>query len=173
MKDEMNAIDKFLYKLIICLVLLVSMILLDKVKVVNLNNIRTEMKQNVNMLKVLRFVNGDKGVFLPLDISDEVVQSVSQKYMNYEEINGGKRIIISDMQGVEAYKDGIIIKKFQNKDGTYQVTVKGMDDVEYIYDNLDTVDLNIYKIVKSGDIIGKPRTVSNKTYFDFYEDKYL
>ena len=173
MKDEFNAIDKFLYKFIICLVLLISMILLDKVKVLNLDNIRFGMQENVNFLKILKYVNTDNEVFIPLNISEEVTATVSQTYMNYEEIKDGKRILVNEMQGVEVYKAGIVIKIYQNKDNTYQVTIKGLDDIEYIYDKLVSVDLNIYKIVRSGDIIGKPKTTIDNSYFDFYEVKYL
>lgn len=173
MKDELSVVDRFLYKFIICLVLLVSLMLLDKVNILNIKEVRQDLAQNINMLKVLQFVNTDKEVFLPLNVNDEVIQSVSQTYMNYEEIEDGKRIILNQMQGVEVYKSGIVIKIFQNKDDSYKVTIKGIDDVEYIYDKLEFVDLNIYKIVKSGDIIGKPKTVSDKNYFDFYEVKYV
>ena len=110
---------------------------------------------------------------MPLDISEEVTESVSQTYLNYESIAGGKRIILSQMQGVEVYKSGLIMKIYQNKDKTYQVTIKGIDDIEYIYDKLETVDVNIYKIVHSGDIIGKPKTTNDSAYFEFYEIKYV
>lgn len=173
MKDELNFLDKFLYKFIICLVLLISMVLLDKVKLVNLQEIRSDMQENINVLKILKFVNTEQCVFLPIEINDQVVQSVSQTYNNFEEINGGKRILLNEMQGVEVYKAGIVVKIFQNQDDTYCVTVMGIDDVEYVYDKLTTCDLNIYKIVKSGDIMGKPKSTSDKSYFEFYEVKYL
>ena len=173
MKDEFNPVDKFLYKFVICLVLLISTILLDKIKVINLDNLKYGMQENFNFLKILKFVNTDNEVFLSLDINDEVTASVSQTYLNYEEINGGKRIIVNEMQGVEVYKAGVVIKVFKNNDDTYQVVVKGIDDIEYKYDKLTTVDLNIYKIVKSGDIIGKPKTTTERSYFEFYEVKYL
>ena len=173
MKDEFNIIDKFLYKFIICLVLLISIILLDKVKLVNLQEIKLQMQENINVLKILKYINTDQDVFLPLDIDDKVIQSVSQTYNNFEEYNGGKRIILNEMQGVEVYKAGVVVKILQNQDDTYRVTIMGIDDVEYIYDKLTTCDLNIYKIVKSGDIIGKPKISSDKNYFEFYEVKYI
>ena len=173
MKDELNVIDKFLYKFIICLVLLISIILLDKVKIVNYQEIRHSMQENINVLKILKFINTEQNVFIPIDINDQVVQSVSQTYNNFEEINGGKRIMLNEMQGVEVYKAGVVVKIIQNKDDTYCVTIMGVDDVEYVYDKLTTCDINIYKIVKSGDIIGKPKSSSEKNYFEFYEVKYI
>ena len=48
------------------------------------------------------------------------------------------------------------------------MTVKGIDDIEYVYDNLETLDYNIYGIVKSGDNLGSARTVRKiKRIFDF------
>lgn len=173
MNDELNFLDRFLYKFIICLVLLISVLLLNKVNVVDLNKVQSKMSENINILKVLKLVNGEKGVFIPIELNDDVLQTVSQTYLNYKEIDGGKRIFINEMQGVEVYKTGIIIKIFQNKDDTFRVTVKGIDDIEYVYDNLETLDYNIYGIVKSGDNLGSARTVKDKTYFDFYKIKYL
>lgn len=169
----MNVVDKFLYKFIICLVLLVALLFLDKIKLINIESVKQDLSENFNILKVLKFVNTEKEVFIPLDITEEVTSSVSQTYMNYEVINCGKRVFLNDFQGVEVYKAGIVIKIFQNSDNSYQVTIKGIDDIEYVYDKLQTVDVNIYKIVKSGDILGKPKLANEKNYFDFFEVKYV
>lgn len=164
MKEELNFIDRFLYKFIICLILLLGVVLLDKISLINIQKLQVEMQQHLNFLPVLKAINGDKGVLLPIDISDEVSASASAMYQNYQEIKNGKRITLKSMQGVEVYKTGIVVKIIQNSNATFQVTLKGVDDYEYIYDNLETIDVNIYKLVKSGDIIGSP----SSNYFDFF-----
>lgn len=173
MKNEMNFIDRFLYKFIICLFLLIAILVLGKYEVIDVGKIKDKLSENINILRVLKLVNGENGIFIPIDISEEVTQPVSQTYLNFEEIDGGKRIFLNPMQAVEVYKAGVIIKIFQNKDNTFQVTVKGIDGIEYTYDKLESVDYNIYSIVKSGDNLGLPTTKNNKSFFDFYEKKYV
>jgi len=170
---ELNFLDKFLYKFLICLILLIVLLTLGKYNVINLDKVKGELSENINILKIFKFINGEKGIFVPIEITDEVTDTVSKTYENYEEIAGGKRIFVNAMSGVEVYKTGIIIKIYQNKDNTFQVTVKGIDGYEYVYDKLETVDYNIYTIVKSGDILGLPITQNNKTYFEFYVNKNL
>lgn len=163
-EEELNFIDRFLYKFIICLILLLGVVLLDRISLINISKLQGKMQQHLNFLPVLKAINGDKGVFLPIDISDEVTASASTMYQNYQVIDNGKRITLKPMQGVEVYKTGIVVKIIQNKNATFQITLKGVDDYEYIYDNLETIDVNIYKIVKSGDVIGSPAN----NYIDFY-----
>lgn len=168
MEKDFNFIDRFLYKFIICLVLLLSVLLLDKINIINKEELKEKISYNVNFLKAFQLINGKDGAIIPIDLDENIDQKVSLTYQVYKEIPNGKRIIIKDMQGVEVYKTGIIIKIYQNQNNTYQVTVKGIDNIEYVYDNLESINCNIYKIVNSGNVIGHPSKKNNENYFDFF-----
>ena len=74
---------------------------------------------------------------------------------------------MNDYQGVENFKAGVVVK-IMRREGMYEVTVKGIDGYEYVYDNLETIDVNMYKFVKSGEIIGLPGSKNGKNFFRFY-----
>jgi hypothetical protein len=61
----------------------------------------------------------------------------------------------------------VVVNIQQNEDQTFRLTVKGIDDYEYVYDRLESISCNIYKVVESGEIIGSPTAVSGENYFNF------
>jgi len=167
--EEMNFLDRFLYKLLIGSFLLMCVAFLDKIKLVDIDNIQSSIGQHYNILKIVKAVNGEKGVLLPFELTDEVSTTVMQPYLDSVKLSNGKRkVIIEEFSGVEIYKTGVVVKIFQNSDQTFNVTVKGIDDLEYVYEKLESVDCNIYKIVSCGDILGSPSTKDDENYFEFY-----
>mgnify|MGYP003835037465 CR=1 FL=1 len=167
MTNELNFIDRFLYKLVICTFLLISVVFLDKIKVLKIERLQVPLSQHLNILPALQFLDRD-GILLPLEITDQVSSSTYQVYQNAEIITNGRLITLADFQGVENYKPGVVVRIYKDKDNTYEVTVKGIDGFEYCYNHLETVDVNIYKYLKSGDIIGLPATKDGKNFYRFY-----
>ena len=169
MKDNesLNAIDRFLYKFLICIILLLAVILLDKIKVVKLEKVREPFSEHINILPFLKIINGKEGFLLPVDISDQVNAPTYQSFQNAQIIKNGRLIVLDDFQGVENYMSGVVVK-IARHNGLFEVTIKGIDGYEYVYNNLENVDVNIYKFLKSGDIIGLPGSYEGINFFRFY-----
>ncbi|HHX80014.1 MAG TPA: M23 family metallopeptidase [Acholeplasmataceae bacterium] len=166
-KDDFNLIDRFLYKLLICSAFLFAIVFLDQVKVVKLEKVRQPFAEHINILPFIQKLNGKESFLLPVDITDQVSAPTYQVYQNSQVIKNGRLIVLDDYQGVENYKAGVVVK-IHKVNGLYEVTVKGIDGYEYVYNNLESIDVNIYKYLKSGDIIGLPGRKNDKNFFRFY-----
>lgn len=166
--DDVNIIDRFLYKMLICTILLLMVIFLGKMKVLDIEKLQTELSQHYNFIPLLKAINGEEKVLIPVDLDDAVAVINVAAYQNSRKYTSGTRkVILKDMEGVENYRTGVVVKIQQNKDQTFQITVKGIDNYEYVYDRLESITCNIYKVVESGEIIGSPITVSGENYFNF------
>ena len=165
--EDLNYIDRFLYKLLIGTILLLIFVFLDKIKVISLEDVQRPLSEHINVLPALELLNGKEGKILPIEITDQVSSTTYQVYYNAQIITNGRLVLINEFQGVENYKAGVIVKIYKNNDNSYEVTVKGLDNFLYVYDHLETVDLNIYKYVKIGEIIGLPANKDGKTFYRF------
>lgn len=167
MKDDFNIIDRFLYKLIIGAFMLLLLVTLDRFKILDIEVVRTELSEHFNILKIVKTINGEKSVFIPIDLTDDVTVSTNA-YKNYELIENGAKVFLNDFEGVENYKAGVVVAIFHNSDDTYMVTVKGIDGYHYVYDKLSTLNCSLYKVLGSGDIVGSPSTKNNDNFFQFF-----
>jgi hypothetical protein len=165
---ELNIIDRFLYKLLIGTFLLLAFVFLGKMKMINADKVRDALSEHYNILKIIKAINGKNNFLLPMEITDTVSVEVSQLYMSGKEIPGGLRVEVNEFQGVEVYKTGVVVEIKKNKDGTYRLKIKGIDDYTYVYDGLENVNCNIYKIVTSGEVIGSPSVEEDACFFKFY-----
>jgi len=165
---ELNFIDRFLYKLLIGTFLLLTVVFFDTINVLNLKKLQVEISEHYNIMKILKALNGKTNFLIPIDISDQVSGEVNQIYMESQKIPNGRRVEVNEFQGVEVYKTGIVVEVGRNSDHTYRLKVKGIDDYDYIYDKLENISCNIYKIVQSGEVIGTPSYQDNNYYFEFY-----
>jgi hypothetical protein len=164
--EDLNIIDRFLYKLLICMVLLFGLVLLDRINLLKLEEARKPFSEHLNILPFLKRINKG-GFLLPVEFTEHVSTTTYQTYKNSQVITNGRLIVLDDYQGVENYKAGVVVK-IVKEEGMYQVTVKGIDGYEYVYDNLESIDVNIYKYLESGEIIGAPGSKNGKNFFRFY-----
>lgn len=164
--EELNIIDRFLYKLLICSFLLFAVVIFDKINLIKIENARQPFTEHANILPFIQKINKE-GILIPVEITDQVSAPTYQIYQNSQIITNGRLVILNDYQGVENFKAGVVVK-IMRREGMYEVTVKGIDGYEYVYDNLETIDVNMYKFVKSGEIIGLPGSKNGKNFFRFY-----
>lgn len=165
--EDLNIVDRFLYKLLICTIMLFAVVIFDRIDIIKLDKARQPFAEHINILPFLQKLNGKEGILLPVDINDQVSTTTYQLYQNSQVIKNGRLIVLGDYEGVENYKAGVVVK-IVKYDGLYEVTVKGIDGYEYVYNNLESIDVNIYKFVKSGEILGLPGSKSGKNFFRFY-----
>lgn len=145
-KDNLSIVDCFLYKLVISLLLLFILCLLDKFKIINTNKTKENINYNINLLQTIVKVNGKLNL---IDLGTEEEIKVSNEPLIYEENN---KINTSLETGIKNYNCGVCTKI--EKDEKYKITILGIDNKEYVYGNIDNLDIHIYSYLKTGDIIG-------------------
>ena len=153
---ELNMIDRFLYKMVIGLSLLVLLLIGTRYNIVSLEKVQNAMRQNINIVKIISYFNRPNLKLIPIDIED-TKETSTVVYDDYTIIDGGRRINVSS--SVKNIRSGVVVK-IEKKD-TYKITVKSIDGYEYVYDNISNKKVNIYQYVKAGDIIGE---VNNDTF---------
>lgn len=164
MNKELNAIDRFCYKLLIGTIVLLMVVLLDFVNLVSLSSVKKKMNMHWNVLKVVTLFNGDAKLLNVVDLDDTITVS-GQAYLQIQNTNNEFIIKTGDYEAVEVYKLGIVVQIKKHNDDSYLVVVKGLDGYEYYYDGLLTVDCSLYQLVKSGQILGKSPKGSNDHFF--------
>lgn len=166
-EDELNFLDRFCYKLLIGTFILFVIILLDFFSIVNYQELRKKLSTNINILSVVKVFNGEDSALDILDMDDSI-QVSADAYDEIVDIKNGKMIVLGNYNAVEVYKIGIVVKIVKESNETYTVTVKGLDGLDYKYAKLKSIDCHLYKLVKSGDILGLPSMSNDKNYFHLY-----
>lgn len=157
----MNLLDKFLYKFAIMIFLLFSVVLLDKINIISYSKLQDEMSSHFNFLKLIEKING-KTTLIAIDLDD--VQSVNAGLFKTKDIKNGKRVILDSYEAVEALDLGIVVKI--KGDSVY---ILNHDDYLYHYKGLESIDVNLYQIVRKNQIIGKAAVdINGINYYDVY-----
>jgi hypothetical protein len=123
------------------------------------------MSDNFNFLKIINTLNGKTNIVL-VNLEDEV--SVSGNLYKTKDISNGKRIILDSYEAVESLSLGIVVEIEGNV-----VYILDNDDYLYCYEKLESIDVNLYQIIRKNQIIGKA-SVDDKgvNYYDVYVSKH-
>lgn len=159
-KKELNFLDRFLYKLVIGMTIVVIIMIGNRINLFSLEKVKNCLSENFNILKIVKVFNSPNHTLIPLD-EDNSLEVINMDYTNFSIIDGGRRINLNDSL-VKNIKVGIVVKII--KEDTYSVYIKGIDGLEYIYRDLENIDLNIYQYVKTGQTIGQAK----KDSFDLF-----
>lgn len=141
-----NKIKQFILNSFISSLLLICLITFNSYLNINI------LSSHINFIKIISVFTNNK--LIDLNLVDE--QSVSS-FVLYDEVVYEKPhyiLINYSSNGVYSLTDGIIISKTKNVNGTYSVTIQTYDDYYYIYENLETVDFDIYSLIKTETILG-------------------
>lgn len=150
MKRKMNTyINKFIYRLFICFFLLFIICVLDKYEYINIKDYQVKINKNIRILNVVNLVNGKLNI-IDLGHGDEVAVSKDYNSIIITEIK--TKINTSEYDGIKNYNAGVVTKIV--KDDTYTIFIESIDGNIYEYSNLDTINTNIYKYIKTNEIIG-------------------
>ncbi|HHU55758.1 MAG TPA: M23 family metallopeptidase [Acholeplasmataceae bacterium] len=160
----MSLLDKFLYKFAMVFFLLFSVVVLDKINVIDFSDLQEKMSTHFNFLKLINKING-KTTLIAIDLDE--VQSANAGVIKSQKITNGNRIILDSYEAVESLDLGIVVRI--EKDSVY---ILNNDDYLYCYTKLETVDVNLYQIVRKNQIIGKASADKNGiNYYDVYVKK--
>lgn len=159
--DGMNLFDRFLYKLLIMVFMLLAIVSLDKLKILNLETLQAKLSTNINILKVIQTLNGKTNIVF-LDLSD--VESVSGNVYESIDITGGKRIILHDYEAIESLTLGMVVR-IDDKD----IYILDSQNKLYCYKDVSNCDVSIYQIIRKNQIIGKANVDKDGiNYYDVY-----
>lgn len=147
-KNKIGIISKFLINLLLCSILLLSICILDKYNVLEIEKLKKEVSTNINILNVVNKINGKINI---IDLGEKY-EEVSNEY--FETNIGDKDIKLETNQysGIKCYISGVVVKIIKNN--YYEIYIKALDDNTYVYGHIESIDVNIYKYVKSDEIIG-------------------
>lgn len=183
-KRKLTYIDRLFIRIFLSSLLLLSLIGIDKWQIFKINNqsVEATFSQNFNFLKFAKLFNGIFGGFIPLDNDITVYESTQYDMVIFDEVTKENCVKNYTFDGVTALTSGVVTRINKNKNGTYDITIKGSDDVNYCYKNLEGIDIRIYSYVEANTIIGKAHhdegrgcytfnlTIYEKgVYYDYYE----
>lgn len=151
-KNDLNFIDRFLYKLFFCFIILFVVVVLGKINVINYNELKTTMSEQINILDIVDKICGNSNFFkINYDYEKEVSQDV---FTDITKTSDGYLINLGTYEAVEAIKCGVVVKIEENEDKTYLVHIKGKDGNDYYYNNLSSINVHIYEVLEGKDIVG-------------------
>lgn len=141
---------KFLWRLFVSSLILFSIVILDKYQYLKINKIKEELNYNINPLNIVNKLNGKLNL---IELGNEEETSVSKNYLDYIEIsNNLYRYSVDQYTPVNNYMAGVVTKI--ERSDTITVTIAGIDNIEYIYYNLDSFDYHIYQYLKTNQTLG-------------------
>lgn len=159
----MNLIDKFIYKLLILTFILLIGVVLERSMIIDLNNIKENLSNNINIINVVKKVNGDINI---IDLGNDVIE-VGLVDFKVEEVDDGY-LYYQKQKNIYSTCLGCVIK-IENIKGLYNVTIQDENDNLLFYQDLKFVNVKMYEIVKINDLIGQCNNYNNDDYMYYYK----
>ena len=158
-KKNYNYISKLFFKIFLSSLLLFSLVLIDKNETIN---IKEKIKSDFNFLKIVSFANKHFGNII--DLNGDINVDSKEYYEVVEYINNKNIVHNYSFDGVVNINNGVITK-IEKNNNSYNITIKGEDDFNYVFYGLVNIDYNIYSYVKEGEVIGL--AAKNNDYYSF------
>ena len=147
---KINIIDKFLFKLLFLTLILLCVVVLNKHSIINHDLIKTKLSENINVVNIIKAINGKLNI---IDLSNnDVIVNIDDHII--EEVNNNEYIYYLKENNVYNYTLGNVIK-IEKNNMFYSVTILDENNNLIIYDKLSEINVKIYEIVKTNDLIGK------------------
>lgn len=159
---KFNIIDKFLYKLLFLVFILLSIVILDKQSIISLNSIKSGLNANINITSVLKKINGDLNI---IDLGNDILE-VSKEDYYIEENNGYYKYLLKE-KSVRNQTLGNVIK-ISKINNLYEVIILDENNNEIIYSNLKKINVKIYQLVKVNEIIGEANNNDDNEYLYYF-----
>lgn len=163
-----NLITRVLLAVILFLTILIVMNLSDDVK--SFINVDV-LKENISFSKVSNLYNKYFGNVLPIKeegLESKTVFNESITYNKLTDYKDGYELTVSDNYIVPIIKSGIVVFIGDKENYGRTVIIQGNNEIDYWYGNLDSVNISLYDIVNSGEILGSIK--DNKLYLVFQKN---
>lgn len=140
-----SILTNFLYKLFIVFLILFSLLILDKVNIINYKEIQDKLKYNINFPYIYNKFIGKK--------EEEKITNVMINDDDYLIIDENtKRYFINEDYNVYSKVKGYVYKI--EYDNYYSLYIIDSNNIIYKYSYLKTINLTIYSSVDVNNIIG-------------------
>lgn len=151
------------YRTFISLVLLIISVMLTNIPLCSSFK-KNFLNHGVILLKVPFYVSN----LIPNnDLINDTLVSNSLNYDQIDYIDNNNIIINYSFGGVYNLTDGIVVDIKQKENNLYSIIIQDVEGYLYEYDNLKSVDLNIYTFVKSQTIIGASQYDEYHCYYKY------
>lgn len=154
-KIKNNYINKLFIRIFLSSVLLLFFVLADHISLKRNKKpfSKYTLESNINYLNVINLCNSVFGNIININ-QEEINVNSNIIYSNIDYKNNINIISDYTKQNIVNIKEGIVIKKYKNEDGTTSITILTNDNYYITYNNLSNTDLTIYSYVSKGTIIG-------------------
>lgn len=137
--------------------LLLSMVLANVVFHID---VKKYLNTNINITKI-----GYTLFSTFIEKEQEVEVSLIDMYDNHSYINQINYIESSSYNGVNNIKSGTVIKIYK-ENNLYAVTIQTVDNYLITYNNLDTIECNLYQYISLNEIIGTSKYENDRFCFN-------
>ncbi len=169
-----NFFSKLLIKLMICIVLFLSVLIILK-KVDKDNKVYNFITSNISFAKINNYFKKTFGDIIPFEnIVKEEITPVFSENLTYEDesiYKDGVKLSVGSNYLVPILESGIVVFKGEKEDYGNTIIIEQIDGIDVLYGNLDSISIDIYDYVNKGEFLGE---VNNDLYLTFSKDgKYL
>ena len=159
-KLEYTFFDKLFLKIFLSSFLLLSISIIEKIKLDNYIN--KELHSSFNLIYIIDLFN-HKIINIDSDKLEEVYSSSFYEYVIYE--NNVNRVFNGSNE-VKNLISGYVIKIEKDKE-LYNVVIKSIDGLEYKYCNLESINVRMYEYVEHNKILGSSCYNEIKLKYEF------
>lgn len=158
----MNYFDRFLYKLFILTFIFLFVVVLDKLSITNLQDIKNEINANINFVNVVQTINKDFNI---INVEEEIID-VSVNDYKLEEIDNKYKY---NLNYNKVYSNclGSVIKINKNNE-LYEVYILDENNNIFIFQDLKEIKVKMYEIVKKNEVIGVANENDNNEFPYYY-----
>ncbi len=165
-KDKRTYIDDLFLRIFLSSLILLAFCSLDRF--LPRFSLTKYLNTNINIVKFAKIFSGT-----PLEIvSEDDLITVYEPdiYDQVEYVDGINYVTNETYAGVGNLVTGYVVKimKVNNR---YTIVIKGVDDLEYTYGNLESIDISLYAYVEAKETIGKALFEDGKYHFELVIDK--
>lgn len=165
-KDKRSYIDNLFLRIFLSSFILLILCSLDEF--IPKFSMTKYLKSNINIVKIAKIFSDTPLEIIDKDKLVEVYEPDIYDEVKYDD--GINYVTNNTYSGVNNLVSGYVVKilKVNNQ---YTVVVKGVDDLEYYYKGLESIDISLYSYVDAKEIIGKSVYKDGKYHFELIIEK--
>lgn len=171
-KKKKSFFISFLNKILVCLILVISCLIMMKKNNEFYNFMSTKVfKDNISFAYLNNLYNKYFGSVLPSYSSEDTETVFNEKltYQSYNSYYDGYKLIVNDKYLVPIIESGIVVFIGDIDNYGYTIIIEGIDGVDIWYANIENTSLKLYDYVKKGSYLGE--TKNNNLYLVFEKNQ--
>lgn len=147
-KKKLNFIDKLFIRIFLSSLLLLSLVMFEN------KFTKTLINQELNFLSYAKIFNGVFDGFIPIKDVPVYNENIYDNVI-YETASKQNEIHNYTINYVQPLSEGVVTKIYKDKNNKYEVYIRSIDGLSYVYKGLESIDVSIYSYITIDTIIGK------------------